>query len=56
MAAHFFKANGACVWCKATPEKVADRRAPPFCPEAPDEVVEREHAESRDTANEWTGY
>lgn len=56
MAAHYFKAGGACVWCKASPEKVADRRAPPFCTEAPEEMREREFVKSRYTANGSTGY
>lgn len=28
---HLFRNGGACVFCNISPEKVADRRAPPFC-------------------------
>lgn len=30
---HTFRSGGACVWCGVSPEKVADRKAPPFCEE-----------------------
>jgi hypothetical protein len=33
---HYFRDGGLCVWCKVSPERVADRRAPPFCTEHPD--------------------
>lgn len=35
MSAHLFKSGGKCVFSGVTPEKVADRKAPPFCEEAP---------------------
>jgi hypothetical protein len=37
MSGHYFRNDGPCVWCKATKSAVDDRRAPPFCPERPDD-------------------
>jgi hypothetical protein len=34
---HLFLNGGPCVYCKTTRERVADRRAPPFCVEAPED-------------------
>lgn len=36
MSAHRFGSQCTCVWCGVTMEKVKDRKAPPFCEEAPD--------------------
>lgn len=54
MAEHRFKNDGPCVWCNVPQEKVADRRAPPWCSEIPDDVAEQLEPERR--ANEHTGY
>lgn len=56
MAAHRFPHASRCIWCGTTPELVADRKAPPFCREAPEDVVEQEFAESRQDADLVTGY
>lgn len=38
---HLFKSGGKCVFCGATPEAVADRKAPRFCEERPIEQDDR---------------
>jgi hypothetical protein len=63
VAAHLFISGAACVWCanadepaRVTPELVADRRAPPFCVNAPEDVQRRDMDDARQSGNDATGY